>query len=76
MGYSWVSKGSASGLSFTYGNQLYTYNAITNTLDLQSSSSHTSRTKDLVMVLDLSKMTSDNIVNNSFKIFVNHYKLK
>lgn len=73
MGYSWVDKGSASGLSFTYGNQLYTYNAITNTLDLQSSSSHTSRTKDLVMVVnDLSKLT---IENNSFKIFVNHYKL-
>ena len=73
MGYSWVSKGSASGLSFTYGNQLYTYNAITNTLDLQSGSSHTSRTKDLVMVVnDLSKLT---IENNAFKIFVNHYKL-
>lgn len=73
MGYSWVSKGSSNGLSFTYGNSIYTYNAITNTLDLQSSSSHTSRTKDLIMVVnDLSKLT---IENNSFKIFVNHYKL-
>lgn len=73
MGYSWVNKGSASGLSFTFGNSVYTYNAITNTLDLQSSSSHTSRTKDLIMVVnDLSKLT---IENNSFKIYINHYKL-
>ena len=74
MGYSWVSKGSANWLSFTYGNSIYTYNAITNTLDLQSSSSHTSRTKDLIMVVnDLSKLT---IENNSFKIYINHYSLK
>ena len=74
MGYSWVSKCSASGLSFTYGNSIYTYNAITNTLDLQGGSSHTSRTKDLIMVVnDLSNLE---IVNNSFKIYINHYKLR
>lgn len=75
MGYSWVNKGSASGLSFIYGNSVYTYNSLNNTLDPVGNTG-TTRTKDLVMVLDLSKMTNDNIVNNSFKIYVNHYKLK
>ena len=74
MGYSWVNKGLASGLSFTYGNYVYKYNALSNELELQQGGSNETRKKDLVFVLrDLSNIE---IENNSFKVYVNHYRLK
>lgn len=73
MGYSWVDKGSASSLSFTYYGLVYQYDAPNNKLNLIGSSTAT-RTKDLVLVVnDLSKLE---IVNNSFKIYLNYYKLR
>ena len=71
--YSWDNKGSASGLSFTYGNQVYTYDAIGNKLDLVGSSK-TIRTQDLMFVFR--NLQNANIENNELKVFVNHYKLK
>lgn len=73
MGYSWENKGSASGLSFTYGNDVYTYNSLTNSLDLVGSSK-TIRTQDLMFVFR--NLQNATIENNELKVFVNHYRLK
>ena len=72
MGYSWQNKGSASGLSFTYSNDVYTYNSLTNQLDLVGSSK-TIRTQDLMFVFR--NLQNATIENNELKVFVNHYKL-
>ena len=74
MAYTWVNKGSASGLSFTYGNSIYTYNAGTGQLDYVGSGGRTTRTQDLMFVFrDLENAI---IENNTLKVYVNHYKLK
>ena len=74
MGYTWVNKGLASGLSFTMGNYVYKYNGLTNTLEPQTGGSNETRKKDLLFVLrDLQNIE---IENNAFKIYVNHYRLK
>lgn len=73
MGYKWTNKGTATGYIFTYGNNAYEYDAIQNTL-VSVGNSLTLREKDLMFVLkDLDKAE---IVNNSFKIYINYYKLK
>lgn len=73
MGYTWNNKGSASGLSFTYGSYVYTYDSINNEFDIVGSSK-TIRTQDLMFVFR--NLQNAVIENNSLKVFVNHYKLK
>ena len=73
MGYSWVSKGSAIDKSFTYGNSVYKYNSISNTLDYISSSGKTARKQDLMFVFR--NLQNAVVENNELKIYVNYYKL-
>lgn len=73
MGYHWTYKGSASGVSFTFGNNVYTYDAINNVIK-QIGSAKTTRKNDLVFVLR--NLENAEIVNNAFKIYINHYPLK
>lgn len=73
MGYHWTNKGNASGVSFTFGNNVYTYDAINNVIK-QIGSAKTTRKNDLVFVLR--NLENAEIVNNAFKIYINHYPLK
>ena len=73
MGYHWTNKGSAVDVSFTYGNDVYTYDAINNVL-IEVGSAKATRTNDLVFVLR--NLENVEIVDNAFKIYINHYPLK
>lgn len=74
MGYTWVNKGSASGLSFTYGNDIYTYDALNNELNKIQGSTTDTRITDLMFVFK--NIPTSAINGNTLKVFVNHYKLK
>ena len=73
-GYSvWENQGDVLGAIFTYGNYLVEYDTITHSL-VKIGNALPTRTKDLMFVFrNIDDIT---IENNSFKIFVNHYKLK
>lgn len=74
MGYTWINKGSASGVYFEYGNNIYEYDAINNELNVIQAESKTTRTQDLLFVFR--NLEKAHIENNELKVYVNHYALK
>ena len=73
MGYTWDNKGSAINLSFTYGNDVYTYDALNNELKKIQGSTTDTRITDLMFVFK--NIPASAIKNNTLKVFVNYYKL-
>lgn len=73
MGYTWDNKGSASNLSFTFGNYVYTYDSLNNVL-VHTGDTNTTRTHDLMFIFN--NLQNATIENNSLKVYVRHYKLR